>query len=94
MSTKTKTTKTATGQLGELAQQVGILLMTAAATAGMLELPTHPSAKIALPSQPSFAFANEDEEINNPIRREQEETMPHYISYSVSQRTPARSGKR
>jgi hypothetical protein len=27
------------------------------------------------------------------LRRERDETIQHYISYSVSQRTPSRSGK-
>jgi hypothetical protein len=94
MSTKTKKTKTASESLADLAKRAGILLMSAAATTGMLELPDHPNARIMVPNQPAFAFVNEDDELNNPIRREQEETMPHYISYSVTQRTPSRSGKR
>ena len=80
-------------QVTDFAQQAGVLIMTAAATVGMMEVPTHPNAKIVVPNQPAFAFANEEDDLNNPIRREQEETMPHYISYSVTQRTPSRSGK-
>ena len=67
--------------------------MTAAATVGMLELPEHPNSKIVTPSQPSFAMAIENSEQTNPIRREREETAPHFISYNVTQRTPARSGR-
>jgi hypothetical protein len=92
MSTKTKT-PTTTDKLYQAAQQTGLLLMTAAVTLGMLELPEHPNAKVILPSQPAFAMANENEQLNNPIRREKEESAPHYISYSVVQRTPARSGR-
>ncbi len=92
MPSKTKT-KTTTDQLSSLAQQGGLLLMTAAITLGMLELPEHPNSKIVLPSQPAFAMANENEEMNNPIRREKEESAPHYMSYSVAQRTQSRSGR-
>jgi hypothetical protein len=59
----------------------------------MLEMPDHPNGKIVLPNQPSFVLAGENEEANNPIRREREDTAPHYISYSEVQRTAARSGR-
>jgi len=93
MLTKTKKVKTTTDTVAEFSQQLGMLLMTAAATVGMLELPDHPGTKIALPNQPIFARVTENEENNNPLRREREEAAPHYISYSVTQRTPSRSGK-
>ena len=93
MSTKTKSSKRPLDQLGEIASQAGLILMTAAVTLGMLELPEHSNAKIALPNQPSFAFAGENEEANNPIRREREESAPHFISYSEVQRTAPRSGR-
>ena len=69
------------------------MLMTAAAVTGMIELPNHTNSRIIVPSQMAFAAASENEELNNPLRREREESAPHYISYSVNQRTPSRSGK-
>lgn len=95
MPTKTKNTKTKPEKLFEAAQQAGLVLMTAAVTLGMLELPDHPNSRIVLPSQPAFAWANENEDLNNNnvLRRSNEETEQHYISYSVAQRTPARSGR-
>jgi hypothetical protein len=92
MSTKTKTPNK-TQQLSDFVQQAGFLLMTAAVTVGMLELPNHPNSRIALPNRPALAFANDNEELNNPLRREREEAAPHYISYSEVQRTPSRSGR-
>jgi hypothetical protein len=86
--------KTTTETLTTISQQIGIVLMTAAATVGMLELPDHLGAKVVVPNQPAFAFASESTEGANPLRREREESAPHYISYSVSQRTPGRYGKR
>ncbi len=86
--------KTTTTSLSSVSQQIGMVLMTAAATFGMLELPDHPRAKIVVPNQPAFAFAAEvSSQANNPLRREREESAPHYISYSVAQRTPGRTGR-
>lgn len=93
MSTKTKIENSPINQLGKVAGQAGLILMTAAVTLGMVELPDHTNSKIILPTQPSFAFAGENEEANNPARREEEESAPHFISYSEVQRTAARSGK-
>jgi recombinational DNA repair protein (RecF pathway) len=90
MATKTKTSKTA--QIAELSRQAGLLLMSAAVTMGMLELPDR-STRVVLPTQPVFAWANEKEQNQNTLRRESEETDQHYISYSVAQRTPSRSGR-
>lgn len=96
MSTKTKNAKTTIDKLAEASQQAGLLLMTAAVTIGMVELPEHTNSKIVVPNQPAFAFANNggDTNLNNPLRREREESGPHYISYSINQRTPSRTGKR
>jgi hypothetical protein len=90
---KTKIENSTIDQLGKIAGQAGLILMTAAVTLGMLDLPDHPAAKIILPNQPAFVFAADNEEANNPVRREREESAPHYISYSESQRTASRSGK-
>lgn len=94
MSRNTKNTKTALEQINTVAQQAGLILMTAAATVGMLELPDHSAGRIIVPNQPALALAGENAEVNNnTLRREKEEVEQHYISYSVTQRTPARSGK-
>lgn len=93
MSIKTKSSKLPIDQLAEVAQQAGLILMTAAVTLGMLELPEHGNSRIVLPNQPAMVFAGENQDNNNPLRREREETAPHYISYSINQRTPARSGR-
>lgn len=95
MANKTKN-KTATKQIQDIASNAGLLLMTAAATTLMLEVPDHPNARIALAPQPVFANPPgqiAEQENSNSMRREREETGPHYISYSVTQRTPGRTGK-
>ncbi len=92
MSTKIKKPST-TDKLNTAAMQAGLILMTAAATLGMVELPEHPN-KITLTTQPVFAFSTESSnKESSPIRREREETAPHYISYSTAQRTPGRTGR-
>jgi hypothetical protein len=95
MPTKTKKVPTKSEKLLELTQQASMILMTAAVTLGMTELPGHPDKRIVLPNQPAFAWANDKGESNNnnTLRRESQETEQHYISYSVAQRTPARSGR-
>ncbi|HVV25876.1 MAG TPA: hypothetical protein VHC21_02495 [Candidatus Saccharimonadales bacterium] len=92
MSNKNKHNPTL-DKINEVAAQAGLVLMTAAVTLGMLELPDHANSKVVMPSQPSFVLANENEEANNPIRREREDTEPHFISYSEVQRTASRSGR-
>lgn len=95
MSTKIKKVSK-TEKLSETAKQAGFLLMATAATLGMLELPAQPDRRVIVLNQPAFAFANDSFDKGaqtNPIRREREETAPHYSSYSVIQRTVARAGK-
>jgi hypothetical protein len=92
VSIKTKNTKTAAEQINVMAMRAGVVMMAAAATLGMIELPEHPN-KIITPGRPAFAFALQNEEENNPLRREREETAPHFISYSEVQRTSSRAGK-
>jgi hypothetical protein len=97
MSTKTKNTKTTSEQLSGAAQQLGLVLMTAAVTLGMAELPEHPNSKVIVPNQPAFAFAHNqggEAHNDNTLRREREENGPHYVSYNITQRTPGRTGKR
>ena len=97
MSNKTKNSKNTAEKITDVAKQGGILLMAAAATLGMLELPDRPTSRaIVVPNQPAFAVATngiQDQAQSNQLRRERDETVQHYISYSVSQRTPSRSGK-
>jgi hypothetical protein len=95
MPIKTKKSKSSVGQLAILGKQAGILLMTAAATLGMLELPDHSNSRIIVPNQPVFAFAGQNENIKNPLQRErqEEEASPQFISYTVMQRTPGRTGR-
>lgn len=92
MSRKNKNAVTL-DKINEVASQAGLVLMAAAVTLGMLEMPDHPNSKVIMPSQPSFVLAGENDEANNPVRREREDTAPHYISYSEVQRTAARSGR-
>ena len=88
----TKTKITTIDRLNVAAQHAGLGLMTVAATLGMLELPDHGiNSKVVVPNMPTVV-AIEEEMNNNPLRREKEETEQHYVSYSVAQRTPGRSG--
>ena len=94
MSNKTKTVNPIEN-INEVAKQAGVILMTAAATVGMVA-PDHFKNRVAtVPGQPIFASVENDQngDQNNTLRREREETGPHYISYSVTQRTPGRTGK-
>jgi hypothetical protein len=93
VSKQNKNTQTTTEKLGEAALHGGIILMAAAATLGMLELPDHQNTKVIVPNQPAFAMATQGGDLNNPLQREREEISPHYISYSVVQRTASRTGR-
>ena len=79
----------------DAAKNLGLVMMTLAATVGMVELPEHPNSKIVVNAQPVFAFAtnNTGAEHQSSQRREREESGPHYTSYSAAQRTPGRTGK-
>lgn len=93
MSSKTKTNPA--DLANTVVQHAGVGLMIGAATLSMFELPDHGlNGKAIVPNAPVLKVAVEDEFNNNPLRREKEETEQHYISYSVNQRTPARSGKK
>ena len=86
--------KTTTENVSEAAQQVGLALMTFAATFGMIHLPENHNKQAIAPSQLVFEHVNAGAEHGNEAqRREREETGPHYISYSNSQRTPGRTGR-
>ncbi|MDB5170624.1 MAG: hypothetical protein JWO35_318 [Candidatus Saccharibacteria bacterium] len=95
MQTTTKTT-TNNFNIGEAAQHAGLVMMTLAATLGMVELPHESSnSKAMVNAQPAFVFAAENQSAGheNPQRRDKEEVHPHSASYSATQRTPGRTGK-
>ncbi len=91
---KTKKSKIYTEALTDAAQRLGLAAMSAALVLSVLELPDD-AKRVILPSQPAPVWANsgDNSNDNNPIRREREETAPHFISYSEIQRTPSRSGR-
>lgn len=93
MSNKTKNNKTL-DQIGNITQTAGLLMMTAAVTLGMVEVPEQHREKAALVQQPAFAeVGNSEHRDDNAMRREREEAGPHYISYNTFQRTASRTGK-
>jgi hypothetical protein len=89
-----KIPKINTKMLAEVAQRVGLAAMSTALVLSVVELPDD-AKRVILPNRPAPVWVNAGGENsdNNPIRREREETAPHFISYSVVQRTPARSGR-
>ena len=88
MSNKTK--KDNNKNFNQLYTQIGVLLMSAATIFSGLDM-THQKT-IVLPSKPVLAFQGQNNDVN-AIRRERDETVPHYISYSETQRTPSRSSR-
>lgn len=74
--------------------RLGLLAISAALTLSTLGSPEDAKRAI-LPTQPVPEWATEGGQSgdNNPIRREREETAPHFISYNEVQRTPGRSGR-
>ena len=79
----------ATEVLSDATEQLGIVAMTAATAISLAQVSDKPRA--ILPKTMTLAPILEEE--TNPVRREREETAPHFISYAETQRTPARSGK-
>lgn len=79
----------------EATKNAGIVIMAAAAFTGMLELPSLQDNNFTLFNQPVLAFAGNGTANDNPLRREKEstETSSVQISYSATQRTPARSAR-
>jgi hypothetical protein len=90
---KNETVSEFSEKVTDISQRLGLSLMTLAATVGMIELPNHLNGRIVLPNQPVYVRVADNAQANNPLRREREENVTHYISYSVAQRTPSRSGK-
>jgi hypothetical protein len=80
--------------LTEIARNTGLIIMTMAATAGLVEMPEQHEKRAILTTQPVYAFGGpQSNEDSNPLRREREEAGPHYISYGIAQRTPGRTGR-
>ena len=95
MSNKTKTNNPI-DTIQDTATQAGIVLMAAAATLGLMEVPHDPEKRAIVPHQPAFAVVTEAVDPTpggENMRREREEVHPHYHGYSASQRTPGRTGK-
>ena len=69
---------------------IGLAVMAMATIASLVDIPERP-LKLAVLS-PAYAIAGEGRAAN-PLRREREESGPHYISYSATQRTPGRTGR-
>jgi hypothetical protein len=94
MSNKIKKLSTAE-KLTDLSAKLGIIIMSAATTLGMVELPSHIKAPVLVStSKPAFAYNSNESNGSNPMSRERDDITAHYISYNESQRTPSRSGRR
>jgi hypothetical protein len=89
---KIKKVKTFQDRSLDTVQQLGIVLMAAATLLGVVEIPEH-NNRLNMITQPTYTFAAEHFNNGSTLRREREESAPHYISYETTQRTPARSGK-
>jgi hypothetical protein len=94
MVTKTKNKISYEQKAKTAAANVGIVILSAATTLGMIDLPDHLRGQVLTPITPAFNFANFSNDKNNPVRRDSEDSAPQYVSYSVNQRTVARSGRR
>jgi hypothetical protein len=81
-------------KFNQISTGIGIAVLSLASTYGMIDLPSHARA-IVPTTRPAFAYANDNyaNSGSNPVQRTREETEQHYVSYSVSQRTPGRSSK-
>ena len=79
--------------LKKISSHLGIFLMTAATAISGLDLAGHTKVQVALLSRPATVLQEENINDINSLRRERDETAPHYISYSETQRTPSRSSK-
>jgi hypothetical protein len=95
MSINNKNSQTSIEKATNVAQQAGLILMSAAVTFGMLEIAEQIKGRVIVPAQSSFVVeaAGPQAGHDEPIRREREETHPHSSSYSINQRTQARSGR-
>jgi len=91
---KTKIPKIDADMVSDAVQRAGLVAMSAALTLCLLEMPDDAKrAILPMRTVPVWANAGQQGSDTNPIRREREETAPHFISYSEVQRTPTRSGR-
>lgn len=72
-------------------KHMGMIMMTLAATVGMVELPEQHAKAVTAPQ--AIVFATETPDSSHTQRREREESGPHYVSYSAAMRTPGRTGR-
>lgn len=95
MSINNKNSQTTLDRAAIVAQQAGLVLMSAAFTLGMIDIAEQIKGKVIVPTQSSFAVEAVSPQggHDEPIRRDREETHPHSASYSINQRTQARSGR-
>jgi hypothetical protein len=77
-------------KLSDAAQNIGLLAMGTAMAVGFIEIAGHTRAVV--PATASVSPAGEHQQGGDPMRREREETGPHYISYGAMHRTAGRSG--
>jgi hypothetical protein len=89
-----KTIATSSFELAKIAEKATIIIMTLAAVFGLVDIPSRVSTRAVVPGAPVFSMSLVNTELNNPMRREKEEAGVHYVSYSETQRTQSRSGKR
>jgi hypothetical protein len=95
MSNKTNTKTNIKDSVNETVLNAGLILMAAAATAGIIEMPDQFEKRAILAKTPTYAFAGPVQGGDDSAqRRERDESGPHYISYGVTQRTPSRAGRR
>lgn len=82
--------------LSQIGLNAGLTLMALATAIGIVEIPDHLKVRTEalVPVRANMSQINQEISQENSFRREREESGPNYISYSVSQRTPGRSGKR
>jgi hypothetical protein len=94
MVRKNKNSTSTSDQISKLAAQGGFLLMAAAATLGVAELPhQEEKRRMVLPAQPAYATINQVEPGDNAVRREKDEVHPHPHTFTVASRTPGRAGR-
>ncbi|HVI60538.1 MAG TPA: hypothetical protein VM535_00060 [Candidatus Saccharimonadales bacterium] len=80
--------------INNVAETAGLLAMTAAAAMITLEGAHRPDQKAVLPMEPAMAPIGDHSGGHDPMSRERNnETAPHHVSYSETQRTPSRSGR-
>ncbi len=88
--------KTVTEQVKELASNAAVIAMAVAAIIGMTELTDRQDLKVAM-TQPAYAFAGDTTGTqpvlqDNSVRKEEVAHRP--VSYGITMRSEAISGKR